>query len=48
MYSPGLSYYNILNIAVNTERDLSSFDPKEDYNILNIAVNTELAVVNTF
>ena len=37
----GLTYYNILNIVVNTELLLLNLANLAHYNILNIVVNTE-------
>ena len=36
-----MTYYNILNIVVNTERFGFTYTKTADYNILNIVVNTE-------
>ena len=36
------SYYNILNIVVNTEQCIVTIYSLKYYNILNIVVNTEL------
>ena len=37
-----MTYYNILNIVVNTELSIGESVSNIDYNILNIVVNTEL------
>ena len=40
----GKTYYNILNIVVNTEPPIFECEKSLDYNILNIVVNTELSL----
>ena len=42
-----LSYYNILNIVVNTELVMQGNRLGRNYNILNIVVNTEQYTMGT-